>query len=88
MMYEVCNNSIYSNELKEAEANHSKNENYIKIAKTLTHIDFEKNVLRKLMNCTNHPTNFKRHLKSLLHKGLLAIDDYSFAVLTINANNT
>lgn len=87
MMYEVCNNSIYSNELKEAEANHSKNENYIKIAKTLTRIDFEKNVLRKLMNCTNHPTNFKRHLKSLLHKGLLAIDDYSFAVLTINANN-
>ena len=50
-------------------------------------IDFEKNVLRKLLNCANHPTNFKRHLESLLRKRLLAMDDYSFAVLTINANN-
>ena len=37
--------------------------------------------LRKLFNCVNHPTNFKRHLESRMRKGLLAADDYSLAVL-------
>lgn len=81
MMYEVCNKNIYENELKEAETHRSKNENYIKMAKALTRINFEKNVLRKLLNCANHPTNFKRHLESLVRKGLLAMDDYSLSLL-------
>ena len=81
MMYEVSWKDTYTQELQEAEVRHSKNENYIKMAKALTHIDFEKNVLRKLLNCANHPTNFKRHLESLLRKGLLAVDDCSFTVL-------
>lgn len=86
MMYEVSRKDTYTQELQEAEVHHSKNENYIKMAKALTHINFEKNVLRKLLNCANHPTNFKRHLESLLRKCLLAVDDYSLAVLAVNKN--
>ena len=83
MMYEVSKDT-YTEEFQEAEAHHSKNENYIKVALSMPNINFEKNVLRKLMNCANHPTNFKRHIESLLRKGLLAVDDYSFAVLAVN----
>lgn len=86
MMYEVSHKDIFNKELQEAEAHHSKNGNYIKIAQTLPPIDFEENVLRKLMNCANHPTNFKRHMESLLRKGLLAVDDYSLSVLAANRN--
>ena len=84
MMYEVSRNDTYAHELQEAEARHSKNENYIKMAQALPTVDFERKVLRRLLNCASHPTNFKRHLESLLRKGLLAVDDYSFAVLAIN----
>lgn len=84
MMYEVSQKNTYTQELQEAEARHSKNENYIRMAQTLPTVDFERKVLRKLLNCANHPANFKRHLESLLRKGLLAVDDYSFAVLAIN----
>ena len=84
MMYEVSWKDTYTQELQEAEVRHSKNENYIRIAQTLPTVDFERKVLRRLLNCANHPTNFKRHLDSLLRKGLLAVDDYSFAVLVTN----
>ena len=84
MMYEVSWKDTYTQELQEAEVRHSKNGNYIRIAQTLPTVDFERKVLRRLLNCANHPTNFKRHLDSLLRKGLLAVDDYSFAVLVTN----
>ncbi len=84
MMYEVSRNDTYAHELQEAGARHSKNENYIKMAQALPTVDFEKGVLYKLLNCANNQTNFKRHIESLLRKGLLAVDDYSFAALAIN----
>lgn len=80
MMYEVCHRDVYAQELQEAEAHHSKNENYIKMALALHDFDFEKDVLRKLVNCSGNATNMTRHLQSLVHKGLLAVDDYSFAI--------
>lgn len=80
MMYEVAHREIFDKELTEAESHHSKNENYIKTAKTLKELDFEKHVLRKLMNCMGHSNNFTRHIKSLLSKGLMAHDDYSLAM--------
>lgn len=79
MMYEVSHKDIFAQELQEASSHHSKNENYIKMAMALPSFNFEKDVLRKLTNCLNHPTNFKRHLQSLLRKELLAVDDYSLA---------
>lgn len=84
MMYEVSRKDTYVQELQKAEARHSKNENYIRMAQALPTINFERKVLCKLLNCANHPTNFKRHIESLLRKGLLAVDDYSFAVLVRN----
>lgn len=81
MMYEAGRGDDYAKELQEAEARQSKNGNYIRMAKALPAIHFEMRVLGKLMNCANHPGNFKRHLESLLRKGLLATDDYSLAVL-------
>lgn len=87
MMYEASHTVAFSMELQKAKEHHSKNENYINMALALPKINFEKKVLRKLFNCANHKTNFKRHLESLLRKGLLAIDDYSFAVLSNNVSN-
>lgn len=81
MVYEASHKDVYDKELKEAEAHHSKNENFIKVAAALPQVDFEYSVLRKLTNCANNQMNFKRHLESLLRKGLLAVDDYSFAIL-------
>lgn len=85
MMYEVSQEG-YDEELRESEAHHSKNGNYIKIARALLPVDFERKILRKLLNCANHPANFRRHLESLLRKGLLATDDYSLSVLNNNNN--
>lgn len=83
MMYEVMNQQIYAEELTVAESNHTKNENYIKVAKCLRKIDFEKDVINKLITCVNNSANFTRHLASLQHKGLIAHDDYSIAIFKI-----
>ena len=40
-------------------------------------LDFEKEVLNKLMNCRNW-LNMKRHINSLAKRGLIGFDDYSF----------
>lgn len=77
MMYEVSQIDSYFDELNKAESNHSKNENYIKAAKSFSKIDFEKDIIIKLQNCIGNGINFKRHIKKLLNQGLLAHDDYS-----------
>lgn len=80
MMYEICHKEDFHKEILDALARHSKNGNYIKAAEAMSRFDFERTVLKKLTNCVHHPTNLKRHLQSLIRKGLLALDDYSFAV--------
>ena len=50
------------------------------MARTLHFNDFEKDVINKLVNTIGHPTNFQRHIQSLLRKGLIAYDDYSLAM--------
>ncbi|MBO5024923.1 MAG: hypothetical protein J6C86_02120 [Bacteroidaceae bacterium] len=82
MMYKIANKELFAEELKTAESHHSKNENYIKVAMSMPTINFEKDVLGKLINGICHSLNFHRHLKSLIRKGLLAHDDYSFAIIT------
>lgn len=86
MMYEVSKGEEYTRELLDAEARHSKNENYIRMAKALPVIDFEGEVLGKLMDCASNEDNFREYLENLQHKGLLATDDYSLAVLATNVN--
>ena len=81
MMYEIANINRFEHELDIAESNQSKNSNYIMMAKTINNIYFEKDVINKLLNTVGHQTNFRRHIKSLLRKGLIAHDDYSLSVL-------
>jgi hypothetical protein len=83
MMYEIANIKVYADDLNLAESHHTKNENYIKTAKSLRKFDFGKDVIIKLSNCINNPTNFLRHISSLLNKELIANDDYSIAILRI-----
>lgn len=83
MMYEIANKERFMQELKTAESNHSKNENYIQAAKAMGKICFEKNVLDKLFKSIGHKLNFQRHIHSLIRKGLIAYDDYSLALLNI-----
>lgn len=82
MMYEVANKELFEQELKQAEAHHSKNENYLRMAMNMPKFDFEKDVLNKLVAlCKNKNQNaFQRHINTLINKGLIAIDDYSFAI--------
>lgn len=82
MMYEVANIDRFRQELDAAESNYSKNTNYIKMARSVRGVDFEKEILNKLTNTIGHPTNFRRFVQSLIRKGLMAHDDYSIALLS------
>ena len=80
MMYEVAHRESFEHEIDIAESNSSKNCNYIKTAKAIQTVDFEKDVINKLIHTVEHSTNFQRHVYSLLRKGLIAYDDYSLAM--------
>lgn len=79
MMYEIANADKYKQELATAESNRSKNSNYIQMAEAMGSVNFEKDIINKLTNTINHPTNFRRHIQRLIRKGLIAYDDYSIA---------
>ena len=80
MMYEVAYSEKYAEELQEAINTQTKNSNYIKTALGQKEVDFEKDVITKLFNCTNEE-NFKRHIQSLKRKGLIGHDDYSLVIM-------
>ena len=81
MMYEVSQKDEYKMELQNAINNHSKNEILIKNALQIKTLDFEKDVLNKLLNC-KIPINMKRHISAIKRKGLIGHDDYSFVAFT------
>ena len=80
MMYEIANIDRFKQELDAAESKYSKNSNYIKVARAIREVKFEKDVINKLTNTVGHLTNFRRHVQSLIRKGLIAYDDYSLAM--------
>ena len=80
MMYEVAHKEQYEEELQEAIDAQTKDSNFIRTALGMKKIDFEREVIDKLMNCRNE-WNFKQHLQSLRKKGLIGHDDYSIAIL-------
>lgn len=86
MMYEVAHKDRFVQELEIAEANQSKNSNYIKAAKALSNIDFEKEVIDKLVHTVGHRTNFRRHVNRLVTNGLIAYDDYSLSMYPHTTN--
>ena len=79
MMYEVAHKDVYADELQEAIAAQTKNSNFIKTAMSLPSIDFDADVIRKLLNC-NRDFLFGNHIKGLRKKGLIGHDDYSLAM--------
>ena len=81
MMYEIANIDRFKQELNAAESHSSKNSNFIMVAKAICGVDFEKDVLDKLIHIVGHPTNFRRHMQGLFRKGLIACDDYSIAMI-------
>lgn len=80
MIYEVTHGHKYMDELQEAIDAHTKNSNFIKTAMSLNNIDFEKDVIKKLMNCSTWPF-LQNHIKGLKKKGLIGHDDYSFVIM-------
>ncbi len=82
MMYEISRKETFMKEIDEAISHHSKNENYIRIALGMKKIDFEKDVIGKLSKCVAHKCIFSRNIRKLERQGLIAHDDYSFALMT------
>ena len=80
MMYEVAHEEEYEEELQEAIDAQTKDSNFIRTALGMKKIDFEREVIDKLMNCRN-AGNFKKHLQRLRKNGLIGHDDYSIAIL-------
>ena len=78
-MYMTSRKDEYREELMTAIDAQTKNSNMINVAMALKHMDFEK-TLMKLLNL-KHKGHFKQHLRKLYKDGLLALDDYSLAIL-------
>jgi hypothetical protein len=80
MMYEVVHKDLFAEELKEAINAQTKNSNFIKSAMGIRKVEFEKDVINKLLNCRNSG-NFKKHLNKLRKNGLIGHDDYSISFM-------
>lgn len=80
MMYEVAYQDKFADELQEAIDAQTKNSNFIKTAMSIEGLDFEKDVIRKLLNCSTWPI-LKNHIRGLKKKGLISHDDYSFVIM-------
>ena len=79
MMYEVSRREEFADELQEAIAAQTKDSNFVKTVMGMNNVDFENDVIRKLLNCNKG--NFKRYLQCRRKKGLIAHDDYSLAIM-------
>lgn len=80
MMYEVSYKDRFTVELQEAIDAQTKNSNFIKTAMTIEGLDFEKDVICKLLNCSTWPI-LQSHIKGLKKKGLIGHDDYSLVIM-------
>lgn len=80
MMYEVSHKDRFSEELQEAINAQTKNSNFIKTAMAIEGLDFEKDVICKLLNCSTWPI-LQSHIKGLKKKGLIGHDDYSLVIM-------
>lgn len=80
MMYEVAHRVRFAEELQEALEAQTKDSNFVRTALTMKMLDFERDVLGKLLNCKN-TWNFTQHLRSQRKKGLIGHDDYSLVIM-------
>ena len=80
MMYELAHKDRCAEELQEAIDAQTKNSNLIKTAMRLRKVDFAKDVIQKMQNC-QYQQQFTAHISHLRKMGIIAIDDYSLAIL-------
>ena len=81
MMYELAMGETYSEEIRDAICASSKNGNLLKKGLSLPAFRFEKEVIDRLRRGVYDGRYYKKWLISLYGKGLLALDDYSLAVM-------
>ena len=81
MMYELSQREKYATEIENARASNSKNSNVISKAESLPNIRFEKEVIEKLRKSVCDKSYCKKWLDRLFKKGLIGLDDYTFAVM-------
>ena len=81
MMYELANRDKYSVELETAAKASTKNANLIKKSMALPYLKFEKDVIGKLRKSVYDKNYFRKWLGELSNRGVLALDDYSIAVM-------
>lgn len=81
MMYELSQREKYATEIENARASNSKNSNLISKAASLPNIRFEKEVIEKLRKSVCYKSYCKKWLDRLFKKGLIGLDDYTFAVM-------
>lgn len=86
MMHRVANRDVYGDEVSEAVNMQTKDSNFIKAAMALKRINFQRDVVEKLVGCAQNEANFKRFIEAKVRKGLMGYDDYSLAVMGNNGN--
>lgn len=81
MMYELSMADCYSSEIDKSLRAGTKNANLIKKGQSLPYFKFEKVVIDKLRKSVFDKGYYKKWLEGLVNNGLLALDDYSLAVM-------
>lgn len=81
MMYELAKRDKYSMELETAAQASTKNANLIKKSMALPYFKFEKEVIWKLRKSVYDKNYCKKWLGEICKRGVLALDDYSIAVM-------
>ena len=81
MMYELSREEQNRMEIEEALLSNSKNSNLVKNAISLHSFKFEKEVIEKIRRSVYDKGYCRKWLHNLCQRGLLALDDYSIAVM-------
>lgn len=80
MMYELANCGRYCDELEEESRLQSSNSLLLHTAETMK-FDFWQDVISPLRESAGKPSAFKSHIRSLLDRGLLDLDDTTIVFL-------
>lgn len=79
--YMISRQEEFGEHLTSAISSKSKNSNFINAILQSDTLDFEKDVIIKLLNCSKNRGNFKKHVLKLQREGKIAVDDYSICFM-------
>lgn len=80
MMYELANCGRFGEELAEEALRRSGNSALLRTAETVR-FDFQADVLEPLLKAAEKESTFKTHVRSLIERGVLDVDDMTVVVL-------